>query len=84
MFEGETLRSFKPLPDKSGLTFKDLYRYLTSHKEWKVLKEGPTPIEEFFVRVMEKKRDMKIVSQIYQFLHPLVLGNALDIRRTKS
>lgn len=34
----------------------------------------------FFIRVMEEKRDMKIVSQIYRCLHPLVLGNALDIR----
>ena len=40
---GETLRSFKPLKDKSGLTSKDLYKYLTSHKEWKVLKETPLP-----------------------------------------
>lgn len=74
LFDGGTLKSFTQLQDKYGLTSKDFYRYLQlrnyliTHKEWNMLKQPPTPIEEFLITNMKEKNTRKIVSELYKCL----------------
>lgn len=74
LFDGGTLKSFTQLQDKYGLTSKDFYRYLQlrnyliTHEEWNMLKQPPTPIEEFLIINMKEKNTRKIVSELYKCL----------------
>lgn len=86
LLEGDSMKSFKQLQDRFGLDSKDFYKYLQlrsyllSHKDWGIIRQPPTPLELFLIRMTEEKRGMKIISQIYSCLQSLASGNTLEIK----
>ncbi len=59
LFDGETIRSFSQLSNRFILKSNDFFRYLqlrhyiTSHKQWDIIKRSPTNVEKYFIDVIE-------------------------------
>ncbi len=59
LFDGETIRSFSQLSNRFILKSNDFFRYLqlrhyiTSHKQWDIIKRSPTNVEKYFIDIIE-------------------------------